>query len=138
MERSKKGSGLATAPSSLKKKKNAWKKFVVLTFNPLDDDVVISDIKARNTDEAYEIIEVGSHNLDHDVLLSEKGFENLLMAIQSASKMELVNLDKFNESLDIILEALADYRCWWRDEDDIDKEKREQIDRAVHVIKNIQ
>ncbi len=136
MQRSKKGSGLATAPSSLRKK-NAWKKFVVLTVNPLDDDVVISDIKARNTNEAYEILEAGSHNFDRDILFSETGFENLLKAIQSMPGKKFIDVEKFDESRGMILIALADYRCWWTDEEEIDKEKREQIDKAIAVINDI-
>ena len=37
----------------------------------------------------------------------------------------------------IIIEALEDYRCWWCDEDETDKEKRQQIDRAIEVMKNL-
>ena len=138
MARSKNGSGLATLPSSLKKRKSVWKEFVVLTISPHNDDVVISDIKARNTDEAYEIIEASSNNLESDILFSEKGFENLLEAIQRASGMALVNLGEFNDSRDIIREALADYKKWWGGDDESDKQMREHIDHAIEVMKNIQ
>lgn len=81
------GRGLATSPSSLQKRKNAWKRFVVLTVNPLDDAVVISEIKARNASEAHEMLEAGSHNLDHDIVFSEAGFENLVRAIKAVTNL---------------------------------------------------
>lgn len=35
----------------------------------------------------------------------------------------------------IILEALADYQRWWEGDDEPDKEKREQIERAIEAVK---
>lgn len=77
------GRGLATPPSFSNKKQNIWKKFTVLTVNPLDDEVVLWDVKARNPYEAFEKADAGSHNLDHYFVFNEIGFENLVKAIQS-------------------------------------------------------
>lgn len=50
---------------------------------------------------------------------------------------KLFGFKQIDDVRDIILEALADYRCWWDGDDETDKEKREQVDRAIEVMNSL-
>ena len=58
------------------------------------------------------------------------------LEICEACDKKLFEID-LTEVQGIILEALTDYRRWWCDEDETDKEKKQQIDRAIEVMKNL-
>ena len=50
------------------------------------------------------------------------------------------NIDWLEESADIIIEALCDYRRWFiedESEDSVSKEKLNQIDLAIHAINRV-
>ena len=74
------------------------------------------------------------HSVKAEIPISNDDGEEL--EICEACDKRLFGTD-LTEEQDIILEALADYRAWWCDDDEIDREKRKQIDRAVEVMKNI-
>lgn len=74
MDSSEHEGGLATASYH----KNIWKTYVVLTVNPLNDDVVLWEVKARSSQEAYEKADAGSHNFDTNLIFDKEDFGELV------------------------------------------------------------
>lgn len=57
--------------------KKLKQKFYCLTINPLSDEIEISTLNENSRDEAWEIVENESHNLDGNWLLTQKQFNEL-------------------------------------------------------------
>ena len=72
-------------------------KYTIITLSVLDDEVEVTELKAKNKEEAYETIDEQSHNMEQNIVLNEKQCQNLKRVINEKKRDKKIKIKKITK-----------------------------------------